>query len=103
MNRVELINHPNQQFSIDLANNRYDLTIKDCDGFMVIDITCNNQVIVQGQRLLPGIPLIPYPYREQGNFLLVTEKEELADWQKFNISQFLYFIADSELAEIRSD
>ncbi|AWM79275.1 hypothetical protein DKL61_02270 [Gammaproteobacteria bacterium ESL0073] len=103
MNKVELISYPNQQFSIDVDNNRYDLSIKDCDGFMVIDIVCNNQIIVKGQRLLPGIPLIPYLYREQGNFLLVTEKEELADWQKFNISQFLYFIANSELAEIRSD
>ena len=103
MNRVELINYPNQQFSIKVDNKQYDLVIKDCDGFMVIDITCNNQVIVQGQRLLPSTPLIPYPYREQGNFILVTEKEELADWRKFNISQFLYFVSDAELAEIRSD
>lgn len=101
MRKLELINYPNQQFSVDIANNRYEFLIKDCDGFMVIDITCNHQILIQGQRLLLNTPLIAYPYREQGNFILTSDKDELADWQKFNISQFLYVISDAELAEIR--
>lgn len=101
MLNISLNNYPNQSFPVLIGGRRYQLNIKDCDGFMVIDISCDNQLIIQGQRLLSGTPLIPYHYLEQGNFLFISENDELADWHLFGEKQFLYHVSDDELVTIR--
>lgn len=96
-----LLQHPNQSFSFETDGNHYQVTLKDCDGFMSIDIDCNNQNFISGQRLLPNSIVLPYRHLEQGNFLFVTANQEFADWHKFEVSQFLYFITEDELTEMR--
>lgn len=96
MIEISLIQHPNQTFPVILEGVRYDLTIKDCDGFMVIDIVRDDITILQGQRLLPNTSVIPYNYLTQGNLVLSTENNQFADWRQFGITQQLYYLTVAE-------
>lgn len=117
MRLITLSNIPNQSFSVSVDNNFYDLTIKQIAGqntylngvfvgatnvIMACSITRNNVLIEEGSRIIQGIGLMPYQYQEQGNFVLVTANDEYADYQQFGISQFLYYLSNSELAAIRA-
>ncbi len=100
MIEISLIQHPNQTFPVILEGVRYDLTLKDCGNFMVIDIVRDDIVIIQGQRLLPYTPLIPYKYLANGNLIFATENNELPDWNKFGVTQQLFYLTSEEWLSI---
>jgi hypothetical protein len=90
----------NQSFTTQLGDDRYALTLKLSVNCMVMSIERNEVVIIEGTRVLAGEPVIPYHYREAGNFLLTTQDDELPDWQQFNITQFLIFLSAAEIEAI---
>lgn len=94
---------PNQTFSIQLDNNTHDITIRACKTgqaqIMVFDIAINNVMVVQGQRAITDFPIIPYVYKYNGNFILITEDDDLPDWSKFQISQYLIYASNDEIRE----
>lgn len=96
MIKISVIQHPNQTFPVILEGARYDLTIKDCDGFMIMDVIRDDVVILQGQRLLANTPIIPYNYLTQGNLVIITDNDDLPDWQQFGITQQLYYLTVEE-------
>lgn len=100
MIKIKLINYPRQQFPVTLNGSRYELIIKDCNGFMTIDIARNDTEIIKGHRLLPNTPIIPYNHLTDGNFVLSTQNEELPDWNKFEITQELFYLMGDELTGI---
>lgn len=93
---------PNQSLSIRLGDAQYDLRLFLCNNVMAIDIIRDNEVIIQGARLAPGFPILPYEYLSagEGNFVVVTENDEYPDYLQFGITQFLIYATTAELANL---
>lgn len=91
---------PNQELTTFLDNNSYDITIKETNGCMSINLVRNNVVILSGFRIVAGQPIIPYEYLEEGNFIMLTQNDDLPFYTAFNISQFLYYYSLAELAAL---
>ena len=96
---------PTQKFSIILEELRYELRFKKTTEVMVVDITRDGECIVQGLRCLPEQYLMPYQYQEGdgGNFIFVTENDELPDYTLFGVTQFLLYFTAAELEAQRAD
>jgi hypothetical protein len=102
MIQIDLAAIANQAVAIRLDNQLYALAVRETGGVMSVDITRDGVTVLDGQRAVAGAPLIPYTYREAGNFVFVTEGEEYADWRKFGTSHFLLYASAEELAALRA-
>lgn len=90
---------PNQEFSVTVDGNRWDFVIKEAVSSMICDLSLNDEVILSGARIVTGTPIIPYEYlRRQGNFIILTENEELPYWTKFGVNQQLIYASAEELS-----
>ena len=98
MKIIELQTIANQEFSVLLDDDRYQIAIKETNGCMAVDISRNNTRIISGLRVVAGTPLLPYQYQTTGNFLFLTENDELPFWDKFQTTQSLIYISPTELA-----
>jgi len=96
---------PNQSLSIQLNEIRYDIRLHDINGMMSIDISINDELIVEGFRVVGGFPLIPYKYLEGdgGNFIFLTELGDIVYWDQFGITQSLLYFSAEEIGVIRAD
>lgn len=96
---------PNQSLSIQLDKVRYGIRFRDIGGMMSADISIDNQLIIEGLRVVGGYPLIPYKYLEGdgGNFIFLTELGDLVYWDQFGITQSLLYFSVEELETIRAD
>jgi len=93
---------PNQNLSVQLDEFRYDLTIKEANGVMSMSVVRDDVVIVSNVRLVSGSPVLPYRYQERGNFVLTTVAEELPYYPAFGVTQFLVYLSDAEVSELRA-
>lgn len=104
MRQVPLQAIPNQTLSFQDANKNYDLTIRTNNianaQIMSMDIVIDNVLVIQGQRLIPNYPVIPYYYLWDGNFIFVTENDELPDYNQFQITQYLIYATQTEIEAI---
>jgi len=91
----------NQTFSIVLDQNQYDMAIYLANNIMAIDIIRNNTPILLGFRLVPDLPIIPYRYLENGNFVITSENGAYPFYSEFGVTQFLYYFSQSEINELR--
>ncbi len=95
---------PNQSFSITLDNNRYVIALNYGANIMSATIRRNDETVVSGQRCCAEQLIFPYKYLEakSGNFIFQTENDELPNYQLFGATQFLIYIPNSELEELRN-
>lgn len=93
---------PNQTLSVRLGDNQYDIALKATNGIMAVDITRNNIPVLQGQRAVANFPLIPYFYKESGNFVIISENGDIPEYSQFGVTQFLIFASEEELAALRA-
>jgi hypothetical protein len=101
MKEIPLDSIPNQSLSVVLDGDLYDLIIKETNGTMSVTIRCNNETILDNSRIVAGTPLIPFPYLERGNFMLLTLNEEYPYYTQFGITQTLIYASQTELEAIR--
>lgn len=95
---IDLDPIPNQSFSITIPPNRWDITIKECDGVMCCTLDLNNTNILSMQRIVAGSPIIPYRYLQAaGNFWILTENDELPYYDRFGVDQQLIYASPGEL------
>lgn len=96
---------PNQSLSIQLDEVRYGIRLRDINGMMSADISIDDELIIEGLRVVGGFPLIPYKYLESdgGNFIFLTELGDLVYWDQFGITQSLLYFSAEELEVIRVD
>lgn len=98
MREIPLEAVPNQQLSVTIGSDRWTLRIKDAHGCIVCDVTRNEVPMLLAQRIVAGTPLIPYEYLQGfGNFLLLVDGEDLADWRKFGVTQGLVYVGSGEM------
>lgn len=100
MRIIDLDAVPNQSFSVTLNGDRWDFVIKQAKECMFADVTLNDTVILSGQRLVAGTPVIPYEHLQgRGNFIILTENDELPDWQRFGMDQIMVYATAEEIAQ----
>lgn len=92
---------PNQNLTVNLDDSRYDITILEANNCMIATILRDDETIVESSRLVAGEPIIPYRYREQGNFTILSETDDLPYWENFGVTQTLVFLTQSELDTLR--
>lgn len=93
---------PNQNLQFNDSGVRYDITIKEVNGIMVVDASIDLVPVITGHRLGAGVPFLPYKYIEEGNFMIVTEDDELPYWDKFGDTQTLFYIGPEEIEVLRN-
>lgn len=97
--RIPLANLQSQRFTVTLDGDIYTLRIKAVPAGLICDISINEEVILQGHRIVGGSPLIPYTYLERGNFIFVSSVANAEpDYRQFNETQNLYYLSPSEIA-----
>lgn len=96
---------PNQSLSIQLDDVRYVIRLRDINGLMAVDLSINEEVVVSGERVVAGSPLVPYPYLEGdgGNFFFITELDDVPYWESFGVNQALIYATASEVEALRGD
>lgn len=102
MIRIPLEATPNQFLTVYLEGSRYEITLKMCNGILSASITRDGQTLFNGLRVVAGVPLIPYSYLENGNFIFTTEDEELPVYTKFGSTQALYYLTMAEIGALRN-
>lgn len=102
MQVIALSNDQNQAFTTTLYTDYYQIAIYSIGGTMACDITRNSVVLFTGKRITNGQFLIPYfaYFNGFGNFMLVTQNDELPDNTQFGITQTFYYFDPSEMSEV---
>ena len=102
MKIIDIKSLPSQNLNLTLDGSTYNITIKETSGVMSMTIERDNVLIVQNQRVVSGSPVIPYKYLERGNFIFVTQNFEYPYYPAFGVTQFLFYLTQDELANIRA-
>lgn len=99
MQIIDIAQVPNQSFSVTIEGVRWDLFIKQANESMIMDVTADGVRLLSGQRVVAGTPIIPYQYLvDDGNFLIMTENDELPNWQLFTVNQVLIYATFDEIS-----
>lgn len=97
MKIIPLNTVPNQRLRVTLGGHEWELTLKAARGVMCCDIRRDDVVIVQGIRMMPEQPLIPYRHlTSDGNFAVLTEGDTLPWWELFDKMQTLIYWGDDD-------
>jgi len=103
MRIIDIAITANQSFSVTLDGNRWDFVIKQAVTSMIADVTLNDVLILSGIRIVAGTPIIPYEYlHDEGNFLLLTENDDIPYWEQFGIGQQLVYASFEEIQLIET-
>lgn len=97
---------PNQNLTVVLETVRYELTLKEAGGMMVISISRAGEKLLDSLRCVAGTPLLPYPYLERGGgtFIFTTAEEgAIPYWIDFATTAQLIYITAVELALLRAE
>ena len=98
MIEIDLIQAPNQSFSITIGGALWELSIKVARGTMLADVKRDGVDLVVGQRIVAEFPLLPYRHlSHQGNFAILTRDGELPWWEEFGRSQSLIYLEPVEV------
>lgn len=99
--QIPISSVPNQEFTVVLDNNTWDIVIKQTNGVMAVSLALNGNQVIQNLRAVAGMRLIPSQYEEAGNFVFVTADYQMPDYYLFNTSQSLLYFSAAELTAIR--
>lgn len=98
MLEIPLSAEANQEFTVRVGERRFTLRLKETAGVMVADVAVDDVAILSASRVLAGEPIIPYRYLEAGNFVLLTNGDDLPDWRQFGSTQSLLYMTADEIA-----
>jgi hypothetical protein len=101
MLEINLAPIPYQSLSVNIDSIRYDLRIFLATNVMCCDLAINGIPVLTSTRLIAGGFIIPYRYLENGNFLITTLNDELPYYEQFGTTQFLTYLTQDELENIR--
>lgn len=103
MRDIELAAVPNQRFSLTLEGDRYDITLQAFFNGVAATIDRNGVRLISGTRAQPDWPLLPFEYLEyeHGNFIFTADNDDLIDYTKFGVTQFLSYVSIAEIAAWR--
>jgi hypothetical protein len=89
---------PNQSLTVNIGEDRWSITLKAANTAVAATISLDDVVLVEGQRIAVGTPILPYEYlQSNGNFLLLVDDEQLPDYTLFGSNQELVYVAPGEI------
>lgn len=101
MIQIDLQQSPNQNFKFQVGEEFYNITIKSIEEATFISISRDDVVLISNQIIIPNRTIIMYDYlTTNGNFIFQTNNNNLADYTRFNQTQFLYYVTLEELESI---
>lgn len=104
MQIIDIAQVPNQSFSVTLEGVRWDIRLKQAASSMTADLAADGVPVVSGQRIVAGTPIIPYSYlANDGNFLVMTENDELPNWELFDVNQVLVYANFEEISAVEPE
>lgn len=104
MQIIDIAQVPNQSLSVTLEGVRWDIRIKQAVSSMAADLTADGVPVLSGQRIVAGTPIIPYEYLiNDGNFLIMTENDELPNWELFDVNQVLIYANFEEISAVEPE
>ena len=103
MKLIQLNAIPNQSITINVGDVIYTISIKYASGIMCASISKDGNSIISGHRIVSGGLLLPYKYMESGNFVMITQNYEYPSYEKFGVSQFLFYVSQAELDNLRNN
>lgn len=86
---------PNQSFTITVDGTRWSLALKDCGEVLCVDVDRDGVAVLRATRALAGEAIIPYRYLQSGNFLFLTNGDELP---RPGGQQALVYLSAAEMA-----
>lgn len=98
MRLVPLAAIPNQSFTATLDQVRWVVRLVEASGVMAADVTRDGVLLLTGQRIVAGEPIVPYRYLQTGNFIFLTDGDDLPQWSLFGFSQYLFYLSADEIA-----
>lgn len=100
MRVVPLASTPNQAFTATLDGARWVVRVLTITGATVVDLARDGVQLLSGSRAVAGEPLIPYRYMETGNFIFLTQGDEMPEW---SAPQTLVYLSPAEVAAARAN
>ena len=89
---------PNQNLKYQAEDELYDITIRTTKYATHISISRDDEAIISNQILIPNSLVMRYNYDvTNGNFIFESMQDNLPDYNKFGVTQFLYYVDNSEL------
>lgn len=101
MLKIDLAPVPNQEFTVTLEGQPFTVVIKEANGVMVATVSRGEVTLISNSRIMPFGPIIPYPYLETGNLAITTENDEIPYYTAFGATQFLYYVTEEEVGQLR--
>lgn len=98
---VPLQQIPNQSFTITLDGVLFTLTLKKCNGAMMMSAAIGGVDTIDNLICAACAPIIPARYLESGNFMFLTANNQLPDYTQFGLTQSLFYFTAAELAAFR--
>jgi hypothetical protein len=102
MMQIPLQALPNQEFSIILDNNNWDMTFKTVGQVTTCSLVLNGEDLLDNALCVSGFWVIPSIYQEAGNFFFVAQAFQLPAYPQFGSSQYLIYASPSDLAALRA-
>lgn len=90
----------NQTLTIQLDDHFYAISLHAEPVSVSIDR--DDVTVIQGARICPGTPLLPYRHEESGNFVLIVPDDGLPDFTQFGVTQFLVYLSQDEVNGLRA-
>lgn len=88
---------PNQQLSVILNSNQWDIFIRDVNGAISVSLSKNSVMVAENARAVAGVRILQAAYQEDGNFAIISNNQSVPDYTQFGITQFLVYISPAEL------
>lgn len=99
---ISLQNIPNQSFTFTADDTSFKVTLKTTNDRTIADFIINDTIKIDGVRVMPNKPIIPYPYLEYGNFFFVSNGESYPFYADFGITQNLVYLTPAEMNDYRN-
>lgn len=100
MRVVPLSNAPNQSFTVTIDGTRWGVRLVAIGEGTAADVSRDGVEILRGVRVVAGEPIIPYKYLVTGNFLFITEVDQMPVYSAFGVSQTLVYLSPDEIAAL---
>lgn len=101
MQRIELQKTPSQNFTVNLDEHNFELTLRDIGSAMLMDLNVDGKPLAYGLLVEPNQPVLPYPHlTEYGNFVLLQEGNDYPTWETIGVNSSLYYMTQAEQQEV---
>lgn len=90
-----------QSLSVLIDGVLFELAFKLCNGIMAATIIRDGVTVVENRRVVAGVGIIPQGDREAGNFLILTNNDDLPYFSRFAATDALIYANEEETTALR--